>query len=64
MNRLIEQLWRLCVVMRWGSASAEHDVITDYLDVDPPDYRGARRAWRAISRCRKPPRGDDPSGRG
>ena len=27
---------------------AERDIVTDYLDRDPPDYVSAFRAWRAL----------------
>jgi hypothetical protein len=48
---LVERIVRALVYARFGRASAEADVITDYLDHDVPDYRGAWRAYRSIRRA-------------
>jgi hypothetical protein len=53
--RTVEKLFRCLIVLRWGASSVEHDIITDYLDAARPDYRGAWRAWLALSRARRAP---------
>lgn len=42
---ITERIARFCVYTRFGRSSSESDGITDYLDLDNPDYRGA---WKAF----------------
>lgn len=40
---------RCAVFVRFGKDSAEADIITDYLEQDTPDWRGAWRAYRTFA---------------
>lgn len=47
----IARIARLAVYRRFGSTSADADIVTDYLEAHPaPDWRGAWGAYRAFSR--------------
>lgn len=52
---LTEALFRWAIYVRFGRNSVAADIITDYLDIDPPDYRAARRAWHDLARWHRCP---------
>lgn len=50
---LIEYIARIAIYARFGKSSTEADIITDYLDPDVPDWRGAWRAFRTFHGIRR-----------
>jgi len=49
LSQFAEWIFRRIIDLRFGRHSVEKDIITDYLDEDLPDWRGAVRAWRTFS---------------
>lgn len=48
MSALLERLARAVIVSVFGASSVEHDIITDYLDIERPAWRSAWQAFRCF----------------
>lgn len=50
---LLARLVRVLVWVRFGRNSAESDIITDKLEYEVPDYKGAFQSWKTFASLRK-----------